>query len=188
MSNWTYINGTITVSPMGRTQHEKTYILNTVLDHLPRVTGSERDMNIYVNQKNGTNSGCSVDEFGCSTNNLTDDRGDKSRKYGWLRTQDEYILTVDASLRDRRFNDTLKEFNYWLCRLAKRLQIEDILVRVEGYDKSILITNKKTYNDMFEYPSWSMYGEKENSENWCEYLMWEEPRDEENNLLCGKPE
>lgn len=27
MSNWTYINGTITVRPMGRTQPEKRYIL-----------------------------------------------------------------------------------------------------------------------------------------------------------------
>ena len=43
MSWWTYINGTITVSPMGRTQAEKRYILETVLDHLPLVTGSERD-------------------------------------------------------------------------------------------------------------------------------------------------
>lgn len=72
MSSWTYITGTITVSPMGRTQHEKTYILNTVLDHLPRVTGSEGDMDIYVNQKNGTNSSSSADEFGYCTNNLED--------------------------------------------------------------------------------------------------------------------
>lgn len=48
MSSWTYINGTITVRPMGRTQPEKRYILETVLNHLPRVTGSEGDMNIYI--------------------------------------------------------------------------------------------------------------------------------------------
>lgn len=43
MSWWTHINDTITASPMGRTQAEKRYILETVLDHLPLVTGSERD-------------------------------------------------------------------------------------------------------------------------------------------------
>lgn len=31
MSSWTYITGVITVSPMGRTQPEKRYILDTIL-------------------------------------------------------------------------------------------------------------------------------------------------------------
>lgn len=52
MSYWTYVNGTVIVSPMGRTQAEKRYILDTVLSHLPRVTGSEGDMNVYVIQSN----------------------------------------------------------------------------------------------------------------------------------------
>lgn len=51
MSSWTYVHGTIVASPPGRTQHEKRYILETVLDHLPVVTGSERDMEVYVIQK-----------------------------------------------------------------------------------------------------------------------------------------
>ena len=46
MSSWTYINGTVTVCPMGRTQPEKRYILETVLNHLPRVTGSGGDMDV----------------------------------------------------------------------------------------------------------------------------------------------
>ena len=62
MSWWTYINGTIEVRPMGRTQAEKRYILETVLNHLPLVTGSERDMNVYIIQENGTNSSSSCDE------------------------------------------------------------------------------------------------------------------------------
>lgn len=70
MSYWTYVNGTITVSPMGRTQAEKEYILKTVLNHLPLVTGSERDMNVYIIQKNGSNTCSSCDEFGEVTNNL----------------------------------------------------------------------------------------------------------------------
>lgn len=56
MSYWTYVNGTVIVSPMGRTQAEKRYILDTVLSHLPRVIGSEGDMNVYVIQKSGFNS------------------------------------------------------------------------------------------------------------------------------------
>ena len=55
MSYWTYINGTVTVSPIGRTQAEKRYVLDTVLSHLPVVTGSERDMNVYIIQKDRSN-------------------------------------------------------------------------------------------------------------------------------------
>lgn len=51
MSWWTYINAFIVVYPTGRTQLEKKYILDTVLTHLPLVTGSEGDMDVYVVQK-----------------------------------------------------------------------------------------------------------------------------------------
>lgn len=168
MSFWTSINGIITVSPMGRTQAEKTYILQTVLDHLPVVNGSERDMNVYMIQKNGGSSISSCDEFGFDTNNLIDDYGQKSRNYGWLRCQDEDILVVNGDFRDRMFDETLSEFNKWLCRLAKRISIEDIMVKIKGYDKELLIDNSEPYKQMFESPSWL----EEGTENWCEYLMW----------------
>lgn len=35
MSWWTYVHGIVVVKPMGRTQAEKRYILDTVLEHLP---------------------------------------------------------------------------------------------------------------------------------------------------------
>ena len=168
MSYWTYINGVITVSPMGRTQAEKRYVLETVLDHLPIVTGSERNMDVYIVQKNGGSSISSCDEFGLRTNNLTDRYGYKTSD-GWLRCQDEYLLVVNGSLRDSEFERTVKEFNKFLCRLSKRVMIEDILVRVKGYGKEALFKNIEPYEEMFETPSWI----DENSHNWCEYLMWE---------------
>lgn len=91
MSWWTYVNGTVVVHPMGRTQAEKRYILDTVLAHLPLVTGSEEDMNIYIIQKNGTDSSCSCEEFEEVTNNLTDSYGNKTRDGGWLRIQNKYF-------------------------------------------------------------------------------------------------
>lgn len=179
MSFWTYVHGTITVCPMGRTQAEKRYILETVLEHLPIVSGSEEDMNIYIIQKNGYNSLSSVDEFGESTNNLKDSYGRK----GWLETQNEYILVADGALRDRMFEDTFLEFQKWLCRLAKRIGVENIQVKIKGYEKEVFITDSRPYENMFEDASWV----NKNSENWCEYLMWEYPRNEEGNLLLGKP-
>lgn len=189
MSYWTYINGTVKVHPMGRTQAEKRYILETVLEHLPLVTGSEKDMNVYVIQKNGHNSSSSCDEFGYSTNNLTDSYGDKSRRRCWLRIQDEYILVVNGSFRDREFDQTFSEFQKWLCRLAKRISVENVLVEIKGYDKNILIRNDKdVYGKMFEDPSWSCGNENGESENWCEYLIWDYVKNEDGDLLCGKPE
>ena len=183
MSWWTYINGTITVSPMGRTQAEKRYILDTVLDHLPIVSGSERDMEVYVIQKRGYNSSSSCDEFGQITNNLTDHCGYKTRKRGWLQTQDEYVLFVNGELRDREFKETYREFQKWLCRLAKRVGIVDVLVEIKDFNHNEIIRNyhlnqiyDSTYGQMFETPTWSKT-DKENTEpNWCEYLMWDQAK------------
>lgn len=184
MSFWTYIQGTITVRPMGRTQPEKRYILETVLNHLPRVTGSEGDMDVYIIQKNGYNSSCSRDEFGEATNNLIDRHGNKSRKTGWLRTQDDYILVVNAALRDREFEETYREFMKWFVRLCKRVGCEDVLVEIKGHDKSTVIKDrniqrekysyKSVFDGLFEDPSWcNDTGEV----NWTEFMMWDRAKD-----------
>ena len=192
MSYWTYLTGTVTVRPMGRTQAEKRYILDTVLEHLPLVTGSERDMNVYVIQKNGDSSSSSCDEFGEVTNNLVDSYGNKSRDRGWLRTQDEYILVVDGNFRDRMFEQTFREFMKWLCRLGKRVSIEDVLVEVKGYDKSTVIKNtniqrkkysyRKVFDEMFEDPSWcNDTGEP----NWCEFMMYDRAKNSDYPMLLA---
>ena len=184
MSYWTYINGTVTVQPMGRTQSEKRYILETVLNHLPRVTGSEGDMDVYIIQKNGHNSSSSCDEFGDMTNNLIDRHGYKSRSRGWLQIQDEYILVVNAALRDREFEETYREFVKWLLRLCKRVCCEDILVENKGYDKSTIIKDrniqrkkyswKSVFTNLFEDPSWCNDGKDGQKEpNWCEFMLWD---------------
>ena len=191
MSYWTYLTGTVTVTPMGRTQAEKRYILDTVLDHLPLVTGSEKDMNVYVIQKNGHNHSSSCDEFGETTNNLVDWYGNKNRSEGWLRTQEEYILVVDGSFRDRMFEQTFREFVKWLCRLGKRINIKDVLVEIKGYDKSTVIKNntqKKEYSyrnffdELFEDFSWC---NDTHEPNWCEYLMWDRAKDSYYPMILG---
>lgn len=179
MSFGTYVNGTITVEPMGRTNEEKEYVLKTVLNHLPRVTGSDGDMDVYIIRKNGYNSSCSCDEFGEVTNNLVDRNGHKSRARGWLRTQDEYILVVNGDLRNREFEQTYREFIKWLVRLCKRTGLKDILVEIKGYDKSTVIKNrniqrkkysfKSVFGGLYEEPSWcNNTGEV----NWAEFMMW----------------
>lgn len=157
MSWWTYINGIITVSPAGRTQPEKRYILETILAHLPKVTGSEKDMNIYMLQKYGHNSFSSHNEFGIFTK-------------GMIKIQNEYILVLNANLRDRTFNESFKELNKFLNRLAKRVNIENILISIKDYNKEFIFNNSKPYNDMYECPSWV---DEDKEPAWWEYLMWQ---------------
>ena len=145
-------------------------------------------MDVYIIQKNGHNSSCSCDEFGEVTNNLTDWYGNKSRSRGALRTQDEYILVVNAALRDREFEETYREFMKWFVRLCKRVGCEDVLVEIKGYDKSTVIKDrniqkekysyKSVFDGLFEDPSWcndNKYGYKE--PNWCEFMMWDRAKD-----------
>lgn len=178
MSSWTYITGVITVFPMGRTQPEKRYIVDTVLEHLPRVTGSEEDMHVHVIQKAGHDSSCSHNEF--------------EERIPWNRneTQSKYLIVIEAALRDRYFEETLRELNKWLNRLARRAGIEEILVKLEGYGmtswqwKELVISNPKPYREMAEWPSWT---NKANGEPaWCEYLMWESAKDSWYPLLLAR--
>ena len=171
MSYWSFVHGTVTVLTFGRTQAEKRYLLDTVLDHLPKVTGSEGDMNIYCIQKNGYSESCSYTEFG------------EQKPFETLSTkmQSEYILVVDGNLRDRKFAQTYREFIKWLVRLSKRLGVEEVLVEIKDHAKYSLIQNRnqgndgKPFSEIFEMVSWV---EKEES-NWCEYLLWE--KSEESN-------
>ena len=175
MGYWTYINGNIVVSPMGRTQAEKRYILETVLDHLPFVTGSERNMSVYIIQKDGYNSSSSHTEFG-------EWGGYKNWKTLSTKMQDEYILVVDGSLRNREFEQAFKEFQKWLCRLAKRIDIGDVLVEIKGHERSSIIKNpnlqgkrlfETVYGQMNEKPTWYYNDGEIHEPNWCEYLMWD---------------
>lgn len=149
MSMWTYVQGLIELSVPGRTQAEKDYILQTVIDHLPKVTGSEKPMNIYAIQTAGHDSWQNFDEF---YNRVED-----------FRTQSRYFLVLDGSLRDRYYKDTFKELNKFLNRLGKRLMVDSVYVRLYNYEHSHIFTNKNDcYGKMFETDN-----------PWYNYLMWE---------------
>lgn len=149
MSSWTYIQGLIELDVPGRTQAEKNYILQTVIDHLPKVTGSEKPMNVYTIQTAGYDSWQNFDEF---YNRVED-----------FKTQSRYFLVLDGNLRDRHYKDTFKELNKFLNRLAKRLIVDSVYVRLYDYNHSYTFTNKNDcYGKMFE-----------NEDPWYNYLMWE---------------
>lgn len=149
MSMWTYVRGLIEIGAPGRTQAEKDYILQTVIDHLPKVTGSEYDMNIYTIRAKGHSSWSNHDEL---------DHPNRD-----FKTQSQYFLVLDGSLRDRYYEETFKELNKFLNRLSKRLIVESLYVKLNAYNHSYTFENKNDcYGNMFEY-----------EDPWYDYLMWE---------------
>ena len=180
MSSWTHIRGSVEVHPLGRTQPELRYILDTVLSHLPPVTGSEGDMHVDVIQRHGHNMSSSCDEFDQNSELLTDWYGERRDRCGSLKVQESYFLVLDADLRDRCFEETLREFMRWMCRLAKRVMVDGVIATIYGYDskweeRKIVLSDAKPLYDMFEWPSWcrDKRDDYEAEPNWCEYLMWE---------------
>lgn len=150
MSNWTYIRGLIELDVPGRTQAEKDYILQTVIDHLPKVTGSEGNMDIHTVRAYGHNMWSNRDEL----DNLSLD----------FKTQSRYFLVLDGNLRNRYYEDTFKELNKFLNRLAKRIYIESMYINLLGiFPQSHMFTNENDcYSRMFEQ-----------EDPWYDYLMWE---------------
>ena len=119
------------------------------------------------------------------SNNLIDEYGCHNNKNGWLEVQEEYILAVNGSLRDRHFDETFREFMKWLCRLSKRVWVKDVLVRINGYDKQYTINEydnfDSPYSNMHEEYSWSK--ESDGEPNWCEQLMWERAKNSDFPML-----
>jgi len=97
MSFWTYVNGVIEVDTFGRSDAEAMYLAQTVINHLPRITGSERNVEFHLSRPNGYDSSSSVDEFDqCS--NLYDDP-----YYRMFSTQSRILIAIHGALRDRMF-------------------------------------------------------------------------------------
>lgn len=168
MSSWVNINGIVRVLPLGRTMAEERYILETVLDHLPVVTGSERDMTVQIVKADQYfRSSSQINEFGEHCNNLNDIRYNKKDC-----SDDGFFLVLDGALRDREFSQSYRELMRWLCRLAKRVIVCKVLVEIECRGRTEIITDKnEAFFQMFETGIWaSGNGEP----TWCEYLMWTE--------------
>ena len=159
MSWWTYVTGVIVVDVPARTTEQAEYIMKTVLNHLPQVTGSEGNMQVYMALSRYRYTSQSWDEFGNSTKNMID---------GSFEIYHGFLLTVSGNLRDREVPQAYREFVHWLCRLSKRVGVEDICVKITDHDgKERLITDHSPFDNMYETES-----------NWVEQIegprWWEE--------------
>lgn len=138
MSSWTYVTGSILVEAESRTDAETLYIVQTVANHLPRITGSEGDVDLYIQLLRGRSLSSNRDEF-MQESNLWHR---ESFGCGVFETQSCAIVTINGSLRDRIFSETLIETQKMLFRLSKQLLILNISVTVSGYDKEFTFTDQ----------------------------------------------
>jgi hypothetical protein len=153
---------------MGRTQPEIKYILDTVLDHLPNLERVYGKVSIHTIQKTGYNGSRYGNEFL--------QRNQKENK-----TQSEYLIILDGTMMATDYETPLQQFEKWICRLAKRVKIKEVFVKLWNREKEIILTDAEPYYGMYEEPSWTVcwpYHEKlpsspDEPSNWCEYLMWD---------------
>jgi len=143
MSKWTYVRGMIKVDTYADSDAAAMFMAQTVVNHLPRITGSESDAQLYCIRPNGHTGSSNVDEFNQSSNLYTDSY------FKSFETQPAVIIVLDGSLRDRTFNETLQETTAMLTRLSSRLHIEACVVSVADYlGKSFVFNNPRWLIDM----------------------------------------
>ena len=138
MSNWVNIQGVINVCVKGKTNHEILYIINEIVDYLPIVRGSERDMDIKIVPLYATYSR-SDDKYG-------NDRHDILYRESWREIITNYQLVINGDLRDTKFKIALKELSKTLTRLSNKCCIDNILISIsENGHKKYIISEEKSY-------------------------------------------
>jgi len=124
MSYWTHVLGSLQVSPVPcRTQAECQFIIDSILHHLPIVSGSEENMYIQFHSCGGFDTSSSYDELEKNTDKHT----------GYFKNfeiQTKYIITIQGDFRDTYFNDQLKQMQKWLNRISKRLDVYDTCIHL----------------------------------------------------------
>lgn len=145
MSFWTYVKGVVFVEGRGASQAQVQYCIDSVLSHLPKVTGSEGNMEIHAVKLDGHDCWCNLDEF----YNFVPGDG--------IKVQHRYAIVLNGDLRDRLFENTFKELIAFLCRLSKRLYVNWINVKVFGdsmnsdnWYREYCFTNQTQYRDMYD--------------------------------------
>lgn len=139
MSNWTHVYGVIEVDTLSRTTEEAMYWTQIIVNHLPKVYGAEiftdeNELPIYLNTLKGYNCSSNADEL--------------NRNFKWRQTNELYThqskvaITIDGDLRNKRFDETLKEVVKMLSKLGERTMVYECLVRVQDdYGRKVIIDN-----------------------------------------------
>lgn len=136
MSVWSYVSGVIEVDTFADSDAEAMFLAQTVIDHLPKIDGSEHCAKFYLNKIQGYETSSNVDEFR-QRSNLR--RG--GHYLGLFKWQTRILITINGSLRDADFEHALKDTTRMLARLSSRLSVMSCLVSVLSEGRQFIFNN-----------------------------------------------
>lgn len=136
MSIWSHVIGAIEVDTCGLTSAESMYFAQTVVNHLPRIDGSEGPVEYYLHLVNGYNCSGDADENWVYTNLYTPRSYFRS-----IEHQSCVLITMQGDLRDCEFEQALKMTTKALNRLSRHLIVNQCSVTVSSYDRQYTFTN-----------------------------------------------
>lgn len=140
MSRWTYITACISADTcLDESKSEIRKRVKKVLKTAPKITGSERDADIFINFQSGYNTSigkdCNHCKFGASVTCLEDGGFSCDGPDDYICPDSKYqtciVMSVQGDLRDRTKQQTIKEFNDFLAYLEKYFLIRNYSVNVE---------------------------------------------------------
>ena len=138
MSLWTHVFGLIEVNSYEDSPARSRCAVEVVLEHQPKVTGSEGDMHTALLATPGSYDWSSCNEFG-------------EWREGGIKIPNQYLIILSGDLRDRTFEQTKRELTKWFVRLSKRLWVRKILVRLDGdCGESLVFDDAEPFSNMNE--------------------------------------
>lgn len=117
MSKWTHVTGCLYVDTYTQRKNIKKYV-EKMLEKAPKITGSEGDLDIFVNPLSGYN----VSSY------KTDENGD------WLHYQTCVVITMVGDLRDTEIKYKKPEILEFLKYIEKFLEFDIFYHSISIYE------------------------------------------------------
>lgn len=160
MSCWTHVVGSLYIDIYEELDNPKEYVENK-LKNAPKITGSESDADIFVNQLSGYNTWVSVDVEGSirsgtienTKNGILLEGGDIANVKQAKEYQTCLVITIVGDLRDRNIKQTCKEIDDFVSFIKSQDRGWDIdYASVVVYDdvtleKQLLSLNTVAYKE-----------------------------------------
>lgn len=141
MSQWTHITSCMSVDTC--IEEPNNVLLDLVHEFLscaPKITGSERDADVFVNIQSGHNAWTSADcdhcVYGKTIVHLNEGGFQCDAKEGYECPEGEYqtciVISIQGDLRDRIKQETQKEFDAFKRYIENQYIIRDYSLNIEG--------------------------------------------------------
>ena len=149
MAIWSNLFGSIKVAPLGKTQATMDFVLAETITSMPTLLdmNPEEVINVIKPTERHVTCSSSMNGFG---QHVTDTDGYTK----FFRTSNEYVLTIHEHITGYFLNEAKSEINSWLNNLAKKIQINEILLRISAEDGDYTFDTAEPFRKLYVKPSW----------------------------------